>query len=152
VPPTSWGSLFITWKFHELGLYCTCQTPKVYVECNWSVMSRVPDSRVSVSPNIQVTDNIKKTLDHLVIQARKMPSGPLFCLPSLEEEISVTSQRSLEGLKGVCVSVCLSHQTSTKLKTYGRFWSGAWDSVFHHHQQNTKLCNFSWKNGVTSLQ
>jgi hypothetical protein len=39
-----------------------------------------------------------------------------------------------------------------QLNTYGRFWSGAWDSVFHHRQQNTKWWNFSWWNDVASLQ
>jgi hypothetical protein len=49
------------------------------------------------------------------------------------------ARRDLGGLNGVCMCecmcVCLSHQISTQLNTYGRFWSGAWDSVFHHHQQ-----------------
>ena len=35
-------------------------------------------------------------------------------------------------------------------------WSGCVgdtrESVFHHHRQNTKWWNFSWKNGVASLQ
>ena len=49
-------------------------------------------------------------------------------------------------------AIPISGQISTQLNTYGRFWSVAWYSVFHHHQQNTKLWNFLWKNGVVSLQ
>ena len=50
------------------------------------------------------------------------------------------------------VYICLSHQISTQLNTYGRFWCCARNGVFHHHQQTTKLWNFLWMNCVTSLQ
>jgi hypothetical protein len=77
----------------------------------------------------------------------QMLSCTLFCLPWLEEDISVTlnerSQRGIGSLK--CVCVCLIHQISTQLSTYGIFWRGAWDSVFHHHPHNIKwssLLNF----------
>ena len=43
-----------------------------------------------------------------------------------------------------------SHQISTQLNTYVRFWTDVLDSTLHQHHQNTKWENIFWKNDVHS--
>ncbi len=45
-------------------------------------------------------------------------------------------------------AMAFSHQISTQLNTYGRFWSDMLDGALHHHHQNTKWGNIFWKNAV----
>jgi hypothetical protein len=49
---------------------------------------------------------------------------------------------------------CKPYSTAVSVTTseyFGRFWSETWAGVFHHHQRNTKLWKFSWKNGIHIL-